>query len=231
MRKIYFILFLILVSFCVYKKETNTIEVYGHGEIKVIPDYVNLTFSISNIDKDPESSQKENINKSAKIIKALKDIGIKENNIYSINYNLSPEYRYVKDTQKFFGYRSINSILVKIENIENYKNILSKILSLGVNNIDSITFGSNNYNKLKLESMSNAVDNALEKARKLTSSLEKTPGDAKKIIELDNEFINSKKTHNLLEKKEEYESVSENQIISKGERIISTDVLVIFELK
>ncbi|MDH4263105.1 MAG: SIMPL domain-containing protein [Spirochaetia bacterium] len=223
-----------IVTITCGRETGKVIEVYGRGEVKAKPDYVDVSFSIANVNINPETSQKINMQKSSSIIQALIQTSLKKENIFTTNYNLSPEYQYINQSQTFIGYKSVNSLMVRIENLDQYSTILTKILSLGVNEIESIRFGVKNYNELKLKSMNVAVENARIKAQNLASPLNCGIGKAIKIVEINEKLPDQILSRNQERKSENYGlmDLSENkEVISKGERYVTTDVLVIFAIK
>lgn len=207
------------------------VEVYGRGEVKIAPDFVDFKFSVVNTNAAPELSQKINMKKSAAIIEALKKIGIKESNIFTLNYSLSPEYHYARDTQVFDGYKSENNFLVRLTEVEKYQSILSKILALGVNRIDNIEFGVKNFQELKSRSLSLAISNARDKAMALAKPVKLDVSKPLKIFELDSNLDQNSVRKNVMQYSNYNGREEANiQVISKGERLVVTNVLVRFEL-
>lgn len=72
--------------------EQNVIVVSGHGETDVKPDTTKFTISVSEFGKDIKSSQEAATNKINEAIVILKQSGVLDKNIKTLNFNTYPKY-------------------------------------------------------------------------------------------------------------------------------------------
>ncbi len=70
----------------------NTITVSGHSEISVKPDTTKFTISVTEFGKDIKSSQDATTNKINSAIVILKQNGVLDKNIKTLNFNTYPKY-------------------------------------------------------------------------------------------------------------------------------------------
>jgi len=68
----------------------NTINVGGTGTISMSPDEAIVYLGVQTQSKDAVTAQQENARKMEKIIKALKDLGISEDDMETSGYSIIP---------------------------------------------------------------------------------------------------------------------------------------------
>src|SRR3989344_2455380 len=111
----------------------------GQGKITAIPDIAEFTFSvITEGGKDIAKPQRENTEKTNKIIEFIKSQGVETKDIKTQNYNLNPKYQYfncpiplgggrpeICPPPEIVGYTISQTVSVKIRNFEKIGVILS----------------------------------------------------------------------------------------------------------
>src|SRR3989338_11079302 len=104
----------------------------GQGKITAIPDIAAFTFSvISENGKDISKIQKENTNKTDKIIGFIKSNGVETKDIKTQNYNVTPRYQYfncpiplgggrpeICPPPEIVGYTISQTVSAKIRNLD-----------------------------------------------------------------------------------------------------------------
>ena len=150
----------------------NTISVTGEGKIYTKPDIAMVSISVVSEGKRVIEVQNENTKKINKVIKFLKDSGIEEKDIKTINYNLSPQYVYEeRKTPIIVGYSLSQVLEVKIRILDKVGDILEGATEQGVNEINSLYFKVDKDEEVKEEARKLAIDDAKKKAEKLASQL------------------------------------------------------------
>ena len=149
----------------------NTISVTGEGKVSAKPDIGQISLSVVSNAKTVAIAQKDNTDKMNKIIQAMKDLGIKEEDQKTTNYNVSPSYQYFNGRSEIIGYDITQTLEVKIRDLEKVSDILGKAAASGANQVGSLSFTFDNPEKLKTEARQKAIDNAKTKAQDLAGSL------------------------------------------------------------
>jgi len=158
-----------------YPSKTMTFQ--GKGEVFAVPDVATFTFSVTKEGKTVEGAQKDVEGVISKAKDALIKAGIKESDIKTLNYNVSPRYEYVGGTQyvsakrTFVGYEVTQSTKVKVRNAENSGKVLGEIGALGVTDISSIAFEVDDKDALQKQAREMAIADAKAKAESLSKEL------------------------------------------------------------
>lgn len=142
----------------------QTVSFTGEGKVKAVPDTAKVEIGLVTEGKDSISVQNENSSKMNAVIKFLKDQGIKDEDIKTSNYNLSPKYEYNKGKSTLAGY-IINQILtVTVRDLTKVGKVLDGSVSNGANEINSISLFIDKPEELKNKAREDAVKQAKEKA-------------------------------------------------------------------
>ncbi|MEK7160749.1 MAG: SIMPL domain-containing protein [Patescibacteria group bacterium] len=149
----------------------NILSVAGEGKVLAKPDVGQVTLSVVSPASTVAVAQKDNTAKMNKISEAMKSLGIKEEDLKTTNYNISPRYQYVSGRSNLIGYEVTQSLEVKIKDLEKAGDILAKAADSGVNQVSALNFTFDDPEKLKAEARSKAIKNAKEKAEALAREL------------------------------------------------------------
>ena len=143
----------------------QTVSFSGEGKAKAAPDTAKIEIGLLTEGKDSISVQNENSSKMNSVIKFLKNQGIKDEDIKTNNYNLSPKYDYNKGKSTLAGYILNQSLSVTIRDIAKVGDILDGAVSNGANQINSISMLVDKPEELKNKAREEAVKQAKEKAK------------------------------------------------------------------
>ena len=149
----------------------NTISVSGEGKVSAKPDIGQVNLSVVSNAKTVAIAQKDNTDKMNKVIKAMKDLGIKEEDLKTTNYNVSPSYQYLNGKSEIIGYQIDQTLEVKIRDLEKVGDILSQASAAGANQVGSLNFTFDDPEKLNTQARQKAIDNAKIKAQDLAKAL------------------------------------------------------------
>lgn len=143
--------------------QARTITVSAEGKVKVAPDIANVSFSVVSEGKDPKALQEENTRKMNAAITFVKGQGIPEKDIQTQQYTLSPNYRWMPETNKqvWDGYTLTQTVIVKIHDFAKVASVLAGLPGLGVNQLSGPNFQVEDPEKY----MNEARKQAFEKAR------------------------------------------------------------------
>ena len=142
--------------------EIPQIAVTGRGEIKVSPDRATIQISVQTRAATAAAAAAENSNKQQSVMAALRNLGLGNDQLSTINYNVYPEQRYEQGKEPaIVAYNVTNTILVEVRKLSQVGPAIDAALSHGANMITSLQFFASNTEMARRT----AIASAIEKAR------------------------------------------------------------------
>lgn len=152
---------------------TRTINIAGDGEVTATPDIAYLFLGV--ITEKPTTTEAQSTNSIAinNVIAAIKKQGIKDEDIKTTNYSISPKYDYDKTTDKniLVGYTVSNTLNVTVKDISKVGQTIDTAVGNGANVSNGVNFGISDYGKYYNIALINALLNAQGKAQVISNSL------------------------------------------------------------
>jgi uncharacterized protein len=160
----------------------SSISVSGKSERFVRPDVATFTFSVMAEEKDAVSAQNKSAEASNNIIAFLKEKGIEEKDIKTVNYSLSPKYEYIDAVcnsfgycppgkQNLVGYTVDQTVSVKVRKVDTAGDLISGVGGKGATNVSGLTFTVDDPDVVREEVRAEAIKDAKEKAERLADNL------------------------------------------------------------
>jgi len=138
------------------------IAVTGRGEVKVSPDRATIQISVQTRASTAAAAAAENANKQQAVLTALRSLGLGNDQLSTINYNVYPEQRYEQGKEPIIvGYNVTNTILADVRKLTQVGPVIDAALSHGANMITSLQFYASNTEAARRT----AIGTAIEKAR------------------------------------------------------------------
>ena len=151
----------------------NTISFNGKGKILAKPDVAVVSLSIVTEAVTSKAAQDDNSAKSKAVTDFLKDQGVEDKDIKTTRYNIYPQYSYPQNgNREIRGYQVNQTLEAKVRNLDKVSGILDGAVSAGVNQVNSLSFGIDEPEKLKAEAREKAIEDAKTKAEELEKQLE-----------------------------------------------------------
>lgn len=149
-------------------EKKSTFNVEAEGKATAIPDTAEINLGLQVNKSTVEMAQKEANEKINQITNELKNQGIEEKYIKTINYSVYPEYNY-QTGQKIVGYNVNITLKVKIKDFEKINQVIDTATSLGANQIGNLSFtiDDERLEELKMEARKEAIKNAKKKAKEI----------------------------------------------------------------
>lgn len=158
------------------------ISVSGEGEVLAVPDIGQFTFSVRAEASDAATAQEQSGTAINNIIAFLKESGVEEKDIKTVNYNLYPRYRWEEQVcipgtfcrggeQVQDGFEVNQSVQVKVRNTDNASAIITGVGEREATNISGLDFVIDDTDALKMEARELAIADAKAKAEKLATDL------------------------------------------------------------
>ncbi|MBO3799920.1 MAG: SIMPL domain-containing protein [Candidatus Brockarchaeota archaeon] len=151
----------------------KTISVTGIGIAKAKPERALISLSVITQADSAEEAISENAAKMDLVTKALKTMGIAEEQIETFAYSLTPLLDYSdRNSPKITGYTCSNTIRITTMNLNKIGDIIDNAVSAGANHVSSLQFtvSEERLRQLGLEALRNAVKDAESKAKAIASA-------------------------------------------------------------
>ncbi|MBI2003716.1 MAG: SIMPL domain-containing protein [Parcubacteria group bacterium] len=153
--------------------------VSGEGKIVAVPDIARISIGVlTEGGKNLADLQKQNTEKTNRIISYLKGQGIDQKDIKTEYYNISPRYQYFScppvplgvesrpcPPSEIIGYSISQSISVKVRDLSKVGALLTGVVEGGANNVSGPNFTVDDPAALENQAREEAVKKAKEKAR------------------------------------------------------------------
>lgn len=150
--------------------ENYTMTVSAEGQVVAKPDIAIITIGV----KTPrqlkiEKVVSDNTIKMNKIIKAIKDSGIKDNDIKTTSYNLYPVYDYLENKGRVLrGYELDQRLQVKIRDMETVGKTIDLATKNGANEVSNVSFTIDDTEEFKNQAREEAIQKAKAKAKSMS---------------------------------------------------------------
>jgi uncharacterized protein YggE len=143
-------------------EQVPQIAVTGRAEVKVSPDRATIQISVQTRGSTAAGAATENANKQQAVLAALRALGLGNDQLSTINYNVYPEQRYEQGKEPVIvAYNVTNTILAEVRKLTQVGPVIDAALSHGANMITSLQFYASNTEAARRT----AIATAIEKAR------------------------------------------------------------------
>lgn len=153
------------------------ISVNGTGSATATPDMAMITLGVQRQAKSARKALSKNNKAMAAVLAALKGEGIADKDLQTSNFNIRPQYQHFKRSSsggqkqsKIIGYIVNNQLSVRVRDLPKLGEIIDLTITLGVNSGGNIRFLNENPGPIITKARQKAMENAIEKAKVLTSA-------------------------------------------------------------
>ena len=148
----------------------NTITVNSNEKVNVVPDIAEVVYSVQTESPDAAGCQQQNTEDVNKVVELLTGLGVEEGSIQTTGYYMNPRYSWSNDTQTLIGYEATTTLTVSDLLIDSLGDILTQSVNAGVNNIQSISYLSSNYDESYQEALRLSIEAAKTKAEAMAQA-------------------------------------------------------------
>jgi hypothetical protein len=162
-----------------------TVTVSGHGEVNVPPDTASVTIGVDIVKPTLDEAQQTATTQANAVIDALKEAGIKSEDIQTEYYsvNILRDYSENADPNVITGFEIVNQLNVTVRDTTKLGELLDAAVSAGANSIYGVTFFVDDQTQAASDARVKAVDDARTKAGELASASGLTLGPVVAISE------------------------------------------------
>lgn len=119
----------------------RTIDVSGIGEVKIEPDLAQVNIGVRSQSPQVTEAFTENSEIAENIIQTLMDMGIKQEDIQTRNFNIYQQQEQRPGQEEpTVNYVVENSVFVTVRDLDSLGEVLSTMVSEGANTIHGVTF-------------------------------------------------------------------------------------------
>ncbi len=181
------VLLTLIVIAAVYNfQPRSTISVSGSGDVKVVPDMLDLNFRIQTKANTTANVNSANDNITDAVMEALIAEGFTKEEIQTSNFNIHEDYDWTGGEREMLGYIATHTLTIEMstEEAEKISNAVNACVNQGAT-IDSLNYflSEELEQKIRSEAIAKASQNAKEKAVDMTINLGSKLGRMVQITE------------------------------------------------
>lgn len=146
-------------------KRTFTVD--GKGTVDVVPDTFQTTFTVQENGETQEEAQTLGNEKQNLALVALKELGFEENDIKTQNYNIYPNYDYIRPEgrEEPTGFQFSQSTSIETKDKETINQALDELAAIGIN-VSGVQIQAD-QDKYAQAAREKAIEDAKQKAEDL----------------------------------------------------------------
>jgi uncharacterized protein YggE len=147
--------------------EPTGITVLGEGKASATPDLAMITLGVESREREAQEAAEQNKMQMAAVMAALRDMGIDDEDIQTVDYSIHAEIDWESEEHRVVGYVVVNSVLVKMREMDKVGEVLDAAAEAGANTVYGIQFTFDDPSPLREQARSEAMGEARKKAETL----------------------------------------------------------------
>lgn len=148
-------------------EQIEKIRVNGEGKVRVKPDLVILTLSVSFTEPKMVDAVRKTQETVDSVVAILNEFSQSKDDIKTSSISANKEYTYNGRTNVFAGFQAMQSIDFVLNDINKFTALTGRVLETKISSISNIQFGHSKADSLFREADLLAYDDALKSANKL----------------------------------------------------------------
>lgn len=113
------------------------LDVVATGETRRVPDLAVISAGVVTQATDAAGAMRENAQRMARVVSALKKAGVADRDIQTSTVNLQPQYRYGENVPPVItGYQATNTVTIRFRDVTRSGTILDTLVAEGANQIN-----------------------------------------------------------------------------------------------
>ena len=165
------ILALLALSACAASETPTTppsLSVTGSGQVYLTPDLAYIYVGVLSESESVADAVSQNTRSAQSVVAALKEMGIKEEDIQTTSFNIYPYQQYNMNGEPTeMKYVVDNTVRIIARDLDKLGTLLEKVIGAGANNINGITFDVEDKTAAFAEARKLAIQNAREQAEEI----------------------------------------------------------------
>ncbi|MGH8372219.1 MAG: SIMPL domain-containing protein [Gammaproteobacteria bacterium] len=161
------------------------IQVSGHGDVKVVPDMLNIALTVTRTDPKLAIARADVEQHSDAVIALAKRLGIAARDIQAQAIFIAPEYNWQDNKREYIGQRVTRTFNLTLHDLDRYPALVDGLVKAGVSSVDSITPSRSDMPALQARALAAAMQDAHVHAQTLAKSAGAELGAVFSITESD----------------------------------------------
>lgn len=186
----------LLLSACgtaaVNPQAVRTLNVSGSGQANLAPDIAYIYVGVHTENPTAAEGVAENNTQTQKVIQAIKDFGIDEKDIRTINFSIYPQDKFDPQSGTPTGEKTYvvdNTVYVTVRKLDQLGDLLDTVVKAGANTVNSIQFDVADKAEALKQARADAVKDAEAQAKSLAEAAGLSLGEIQSISFVDNQPI------------------------------------------
>jgi uncharacterized protein YggE len=186
----------LLLSACgaaaVNPQAVRTLNVSGSGQANLAPDIAYIYVGVHTENPTAAEGVSENNTQTQKVIQAIKDFGIDEKDIRTINFSIYPQDKFDPQSGTPTGEKTYvvdNTVYVTVRKLDQLGDLLDTVVKAGANTVNSIQFDVADKAEALKQARADAVKDAESQAKSLAEAAGLSLGEIQSISFVDNQPI------------------------------------------
>ncbi|MGZ9225660.1 MAG: SIMPL domain-containing protein [Anaerolineales bacterium] len=162
----------------------RTLSVAGTGEANLAPDIAYIYVGVHTEKLTAAEAVAENTTQTQKVIEAIKDFGIDQKDIRTMNFSIWPMDKYDPQSGAPTGektYAVDNTVYVTVRKLDTLGDLLDTVIAAGANTVNNVQFDVANKDAALKAARADAVKDAQAKAQELADASGLTLGEIQSI--------------------------------------------------
>jgi len=218
-----------------FSSETNTVTGNGQATIQVDPNLVTVYFNAETKAETSQEATEANIEITEKLKTNILNLGFKENDIQTINFNVYPDYEWLYDKRQDNGYVATHMIRIEMSTEDTSK--IGRVIDAGVGagaGISYINFelSPEEEKQYKAQALELASEDARLKAGSIASGLGKKLGRLVSVSE-SNAYYTPMRVYETAGDQGDWVGEAKEAVnnIQPSEQEITANVYAVFKLR
>jgi len=149
----------------------------GVGEASAAPDRASVYIGVQTRATTAQAASADNARRVRAVIDTMKALGITQGQLQTANYGVQPEMSCGQSqAPRAVGYSVTNSVVVRLNRVEDVGRVIDAALGKGANEISSLQFTSSKADSLRAAALTSAVADAKSQAESMARAAGGTLG-------------------------------------------------------
>lgn len=145
-----------------------TLSLSASAEVNLAPEYARVSAGVVSRADTAQTAMRDNARAMAAVFAALREAGVAEEDMQTSQLSVSPVYADRRETGRaelnIIGYEARNTVTARVNDTSRTGAAIDAMVGAGANNINNVTFGSDNTDAAMDEARRQAIANLLAKA-------------------------------------------------------------------
>lgn len=160
-----------------------SITTNGESIIYVTPDEAVVSVGVETFDKDLDKAKSDNDERSAKLLHAIKDLGVEDKHVQTDTLQIEIQYKNEHVARSIEGYYARRAYSITLKDVKKFERLIDVALKNGANRLMGFEYKTTELRKHRDEARKMAIKAAKEKAVLLAGELDAKVGKPRSIQE------------------------------------------------